>query len=170
MVAAHAHPGIVASDVIDAAGDGFSEFGIGKIANIDLLGLALRTPFAAGVFELSDEFFFLGIDADDRLIFAQKRGGFFVDVDKLGVAAPMGLGFGGGEGSDLPLVHERAHEHESLLNRSKQGCQSDHASLVAELENMSISGRFLGVILVVKNHALHFSPSSSLSDLGMNMV
>ena len=77
MIAAHAYPAFIASNVVD----------------IDLFRLALRTPLPTCVFELPDEFLFLGIDADDWLVFTQKCGGFSVDVGELGITVLVPLAF-----------------------------------------------------------------------------
>ena len=70
VIAAYADPAFIASNVVDSVWDGFSKLRVGKVVDVDLFRLALWTPLPTCVFELPDKFLFLGIDADDWLVFA----------------------------------------------------------------------------------------------------
>jgi hypothetical protein len=55
----------------------------------DLLRIALRAILAAWVAEIPDQFLFLGVDRDHRLLFRQSRGHLGVDMAKLRI--PVGV-------------------------------------------------------------------------------
>src|SRR5260370_17532441 len=55
----------------------------------DLFRIALRTILAAWVAEIPDQFLFLGVDRDHRLLFRQSRGHLGVDMAKLRI--PVGV-------------------------------------------------------------------------------
>ena len=86
MVDAHAHPSGIAGDIVDAIGHGAPEFGDDKIVHANVLGRALRSPFASGVLEVADEFLLLGVDRDRRLTRRERFFHSIVDVVELRVA------------------------------------------------------------------------------------
>src|ERR1700756_3970750 len=55
----------------------------------DLFRIALRAILAAWVAEIPDQFLFLGVDRDHRLLFCKSRGHLGVDVAKLSI--PVGV-------------------------------------------------------------------------------
>src|SRR6266851_4382247 len=55
----------------------------------DLFRIALRAILAAWIAEIPDQFLFLGVDRDHRLLFGQRRGHLGVDVAKLRI--PVGV-------------------------------------------------------------------------------
>src|ERR1700694_2453910 len=61
----------------------------------DLLRIALRAILAAWVAEIPDQFLFLGVDRDHRLLFRQSRGHLGVDVAKLRIPVGMAIALRG---------------------------------------------------------------------------
>src|SRR5205085_5876925 len=55
----------------------------------DLFRVALGAIFAPVVAEIADQFLFLGVDGDHRLLFGQRRGHLGVDVAELRI--PVGV-------------------------------------------------------------------------------
>ncbi len=89
MVNADAHPPGIGSEVIDPVRHRPPEFLDQKVMDPDLFRIALRTILAARVAEIADQFLFLGVDRDHRLLFSQRRGHLGVDVAKLRI--PVGV-------------------------------------------------------------------------------
>ena len=89
MINAHAHPSDVVGDVVDAIGHRPPEFGNGEIVHANILGFALRPPFAPSVLEVADQFLLLGVDRDRRLACGQRCRHLLIDVAKLPVAIRM---------------------------------------------------------------------------------
>jgi hypothetical protein len=89
MVGAHVHPPAVSGQVIHPVGHGLAQFLVGKIVGVHLDRIAGRAPFASGVFELADQFFLLGVHADDRIACVLVAADLLVEVAKLRVAIGM---------------------------------------------------------------------------------
>src|SRR6516165_552342 len=61
----------------------------------DLLRVALGAVFAPVVAEIADQFLFLGVDGNHRLLFGQRRGHLGVDVAELRVPIGVAVALGG---------------------------------------------------------------------------
>ena len=85
VIDTHAHPTLVAGQVVDAVGNSFAHAFVGKVVDLDFLRLALRLPLLAGVLEFSDQFLLLRVDRDHRLVLFLKRQHLLVDVLELGI-------------------------------------------------------------------------------------
>ena len=62
MVDADADPALVATQVIDPLGDGFTQGLIQKVLGADLLRLATAIPLTAGIAKIPDIFLLFGVD------------------------------------------------------------------------------------------------------------
>ncbi len=89
MIDAHAHPASVAGDVVDAIRNRTPEFRYDEVVHANLLGRALRLPFAPGILEIADEFLLLRVDRDGRIAGRQRLLDAIVDVVELPVAIGM---------------------------------------------------------------------------------
>src|SRR2546421_13058836 len=89
------HPQFAAK-IVDAIGHRAAEFLDQEIMDPDLFRMAVGAILAAIVAELSDQFLFLGVDRDHRLLFGHSSGHLGVDMGELcipvGVAVAL-LGF-----------------------------------------------------------------------------
>ena len=91
MVNADAHPPGIGSEVIDPVRHRPPEFLDQKVMDPDLFRIALRTILAARVAEIADQFLFLGVDRDRRLLFRQSGGHLGVDIAELGISVRMAV-------------------------------------------------------------------------------
>src|SRR5271167_501907 len=80
MVDADTHPTTIGGQVIDPVRHCAAELLDQEVVDTDLFRAALRTIFAPIVAEISDQFLFLGVDGDHRLLFGQSAGHLGVDV------------------------------------------------------------------------------------------
>jgi len=83
----------IVADVVDAIGVGARYVGAGEVVTLNLLGLFGRKPLLAGVVEVSDEFFFLGVHRDHRKAKRQPSFHFTVDMSKLRIAIRVVFAF-----------------------------------------------------------------------------
>lgn len=83
MVDTHRDPGAVVGNVVDSVGDGLAVGLIGKVVGGHLDRFALWMPFLAGLRELTDQFFFLCIDADHGVAGGEELAGQLVEVAEL---------------------------------------------------------------------------------------
>ena len=89
MVNPDTDPPEIGRKVVDAIGYRAAQFLDQEIMDPDLFRIALRTILAARVAEIADQFLFLGVDRDHRLLFSQRRSHLGVDVAKLRI--PIGV-------------------------------------------------------------------------------
>ena len=66
MVGTHAHPAGVCGQVVDTIGVGLAQF-TDEVVNLDLVQVPGGPPFLPVVFVVADEFFFLGVDGNNRI-------------------------------------------------------------------------------------------------------
>ena len=92
-VDAEVDPASIVIDVIDAVWDDFAEFGNFKVVGADFFGLSFRAPFAPVVLEISDEFFLLGVDADDGFFLLLLCSHVVVDIFELCIAVGVVCSF-----------------------------------------------------------------------------
>src|SRR5207244_11490814 len=89
MVNADTHPTRIGSEVIDPVRHRAAELLDQEVMDPNRFRVALRAIFAAIVTEIPDQFFFLGVDRDYRLLFGQRRSHLGVDVAELRI--PVGV-------------------------------------------------------------------------------
>ena len=89
MVDPDTHPSGIRGKIVDAIGHRPAEFLDQEVMDPDLFRIALRAILAAIVAEIPDQFLFLGVDRDHRLLFGQSRGHLGVDVAELRI--PVGV-------------------------------------------------------------------------------
>src|SRR5437588_8363547 len=73
MVDADTHPSGIRGQVIDPVGHRATEFLDQEVMDPDIFGVALGAIFAPVVAEIADQFLFLGVDRDHRLLFTAVR-------------------------------------------------------------------------------------------------
>src|SRR5438552_16200794 len=95
MVDADTHPSGIRGQVIDPVGHRATEFLDQEVMDPDLFGVALGAIFAPVVAEIADQFLFLGVDRDHRLLFGQRRGHLSVDVAELRIAVRVAVALRG---------------------------------------------------------------------------
>ena len=95
MVDADTHPSGIRGQVIDPVGHRATEFLDQEVMDPDLFGVALGAIFAPVVAEIADQFLFLGVDRDHRLLFGQRRGHLGVDVAELRIAVRVAVALRG---------------------------------------------------------------------------
>jgi hypothetical protein len=88
-------PPIIGGDVVDAIRCHLAEFRDDEVMHPDRLGLPLGAQFAATILEVADQFFFLGVNGDRRLMSGQSLSHTLVDVVKLRVPIGIGAAFPG---------------------------------------------------------------------------
>ena len=76
----------LACEVVDAIRHGPAEFLDQEVMHPDFLGFAPRAPCPAGILEVADKLFFLGIDRDHRLARGQCGSHTLVEMHELRVA------------------------------------------------------------------------------------
>src|SRR5271165_45186 len=89
MVNPDTDPPEISRQVVDAVGYRAAQFLDQEVMDPDLCRIALRAILAAWVAEIPDQFLFLGVDRDHRLLFRQSCGHLGVDVAKLRI--PVGV-------------------------------------------------------------------------------
>src|ERR1700752_584820 len=89
VVNADTHPSAIGGQVIDPVRHRAAELLDQEIMDPDLFRVALGAIFAPVVAEIPDQFLFLGVDGDHRLMFSQSRGHLAVDVAELRI--PVGV-------------------------------------------------------------------------------
>src|SRR5271167_40973 len=95
MVDADTHPTTIGGQVIDPVRHCAAEFLDQEVVDTDLFRAALRTIFAPIVAEIPDQFLFLGVDGDHRLLFGQSAGHLGVDVAELRIPVGMAVALRG---------------------------------------------------------------------------
>src|SRR5579863_6029022 len=124
VIHSHTDPPRVSSKVIDAVGGYLTVLGPTdfEIMNPNLLGLALRLPFAPGILEIAHQFLLFRVYGDHRLTLFQITLCFAIDVLKLlipiRVLAPFQL-FLVGLQAVIHLVKQRGH---GLMVSFRQSC------------------------------------------------
>ena len=88
MVNADTHPTRIGGEVVDPVRHCAAELLDQEVMDTDLFWVTLGTIFAPVVAEIADQFLFLGVDGDHRLLFGQCRGHLRVDVAELRI--PVG--------------------------------------------------------------------------------
>ena len=68
MVDPDTDPSFVVGDVVNAVGRGATKLGVDEVVDADLLRRSGRPIFTSAILEVADEFFFLRIDGDRRLV------------------------------------------------------------------------------------------------------
>jgi hypothetical protein len=86
VIDADADPAGVAGDVVDPVGHRAAKLGDLEVMHAHRFRLTLRPQFAAGILEVADQFFLLGVDRDCRLAGGKRRLHRGVDVLELRVA------------------------------------------------------------------------------------
>src|SRR6202041_188305 len=99
VVDADGDPTRVGRQIIDSIGHSAAEFLDQEVVHAHFFRIASRTPFAAGVLEISDQLLLLRIDRNSRLVLGHRRLYGLVDEAKLRVAVGVvgafaGLAFG----------------------------------------------------------------------------
>ena len=89
MVDADTHPSGIRGQVVDPIGHRATEFLDQEVMDPDLFRIALRAIFAPVVAEIPDQFLFLGVNGDHRLLFSQSGGHLAVDISELRI--PVGV-------------------------------------------------------------------------------
>src|SRR5438105_2001543 len=89
MVNADTHPTRSGSEVIDPVGHRPSQFLDEEVMDPDRFRVSLRAIFAAIVAEIPDQFLFLGVDRNHRLLLGQCGGHLGVDAGELRI--PVGV-------------------------------------------------------------------------------
>src|SRR6201984_1389069 len=89
MVNADTHPSGIRGQVIDPVRHRAAEFLDQEIMDPDLFWVALGAIFAPVVAEIPDQFLFLGVDGDHRLLFSQRGEHLGIDVAELRI--PVGV-------------------------------------------------------------------------------
>src|ERR1700736_1098268 len=89
MVNADTHPTGIGGEVVDPVRHRAAELLDQEVMDPDFFRVALGAIFASVVAKIADQFLFLGIDGDYRLLFGQRRGHLGVDVAELRI--PVGV-------------------------------------------------------------------------------
>src|SRR4029077_8368482 len=89
VVDADTHPSGIRGQVIDPVRHSAAELLDQEVMDPDLFRVALRAIFAPVVAEIPDQFLFLGVDGDHRLLFRQSGGYLAVDIAELRI--PVGV-------------------------------------------------------------------------------
>src|SRR6202047_3831302 len=89
MVNADPHPTRIGCQVVDPVRHRAAELLDQEVMDADFFRVALGAIFAPVVAEIADQFLFLGVDRDHRLLFGQRRGHLGVDVAELRI--PVGV-------------------------------------------------------------------------------
>src|SRR6516165_10916939 len=95
VVNADAHPPLVVGHVVDAVRDGLAQRRVFKVMNTNVLRLALRLPFLAGVLEITQQFLLFRVHRHDRLSPLLQATDLGIDVFKLRIAVRMRTPFPG---------------------------------------------------------------------------
>ena len=89
MVDPHAHPALVALEIIHAVRDGFAAgLAVGRdheVMHAHAVGGARGTPRPAAILEVADEFLLLGVHRDRRLLLRLLPAHGLGDVPELGI-------------------------------------------------------------------------------------
>src|ERR1700730_15645074 len=89
VVNADTHPTGIGCEVVDPVGHRAAELLDQEVMHTDFLRVALGAIFASVVAKIADQFLFLGVDGDHRLLFGQRRGHLGVDLAELRI--PVGV-------------------------------------------------------------------------------
>jgi len=95
MVNADTHPTRIGGEVVDPVRHCAAELLDQEVMDTDLFWVTLGTIFAPVVAEIADQFLFLGVDGDHRLLFGQCRGHLGVDVAELRIPVGMAVALRG---------------------------------------------------------------------------
>ncbi len=91
MVNADTHPSRIRGQVIDPVRHGAAELLDQEVMDPDLFRVALGAIFAPVIAEIPDQFLFLGVDGDHRLLFSQSGGHLAVDVAELRITVGVAV-------------------------------------------------------------------------------
>src|SRR6266536_4218223 len=89
VVGADVDEAVVRRDIVDAVRDRLADGVVGKVVDVDQLGLALRLPVPPGILEVADQLLLLGIDGDERHATVEAVLRLLVDVLELRIAIGM---------------------------------------------------------------------------------
>ncbi len=89
MVDPDTDPARIGGDIVDAVRHRAAQRFAEEVIHPHFFGIALRPPFPAGILEVADQFFLLGVDRNHRLLRRQRRLHALVDVTELSV--PVGM-------------------------------------------------------------------------------
>src|SRR5438105_2479869 len=95
MVNPDTHPTRIGGEVVDPVRHRAAELLDQKVMDADFFRVALRAIFAAILTEIPDQFLFLGVDRDHRLLFGQRRGHLGVDVAELRIPVRVAVALRG---------------------------------------------------------------------------
>ena len=84
---AHANPALVVHQIIDSIRNCFAQLLIQKVVHLDLFRLALGLPLTSSILEPTYQFFFLGVDRNDRLSALLKL--FYCEINELRINNAM---------------------------------------------------------------------------------
>src|SRR6202011_5823398 len=89
MVDADTHPTTIGGEVVDPVRHRTAKLLDQEVMDPDIFRVALGAIFTAVVAEIPDQFLFLGVDGDHRLLFSQSGGYLAVDIAELRI--PVGV-------------------------------------------------------------------------------
>src|SRR3984893_10907531 len=89
------HPTGIGCEVVDPVGHRAAELLDQEVMHTDFLRVALGAIFASVVAKIADQFLFLGVDRDHRLLFGQRRGHLGVDLAELRIPAGVAVALRG---------------------------------------------------------------------------
>src|ERR1700751_3151326 len=95
MVDADTDPPRIGGQVIDPVRHRAAEFLDQEIMDPDFFRVTLGAIFAPVVAEIPDQFLFLGVDGDHRLLFSQRGGHLGIDVAELRIPVGVAVAFRG---------------------------------------------------------------------------
>ena len=90
LVDADTDEALVLRDVVDAVGDGLTEFLVDEVMALHVFGCAFGGPLLASILVVPDKFFLLRVDADDRVPAFLECRCCLVDVEELRVTVGVG--------------------------------------------------------------------------------
>src|SRR2546428_414624 len=93
MIYPYVHPAFIRGQIIHAIRNHLSQERIYKVMNIDLFGVSLGVPLAAGIFKGPDQLLLLGIHRDNGLFGTLKALDTLTHVVELRIAVWVGCAF-----------------------------------------------------------------------------
>src|SRR6516165_7195787 len=164
---ADADPTFIGAHIVNPVGHRLAQLLIGKIVHIDALWRAFWTPVGAGVLEVAEQLFLLGIDRDHRLPGSLRSQYLRVDVLELRIAVGVmrtliGLAVGlpakaqlrqqpldaaGADGvteaaqRSTKLLAALRHPQQGPRRRAKRGRSTSRRRSSSRVSSVSVSGR-----------------------------
>src|SRR5271157_1470897 len=132
VVNAYTHPSRIRGQVIDPVRHRAAELLDQEVMDPDFFWVALGAIFAPVVAEIADQFLFLGVDGDHRLLFGQRGGHLRVDVAELRIPVGVAVALRGlavALQTVTRLIEQMADEGaaDRMTLRLQRLCQAAHA-------------------------------------------